>query len=89
MADVNKQQWLDWAEITDAWRVVPRAILFGYCFATAKLVFELVTWYMGLPIAERTIEATSFAAGVITSVTGLATWATKFYIDSGRDWTKQ
>jgi hypothetical protein len=81
-----KEKWLDAAEIADAWRVVPRLILFGYCIWAARLVVYLVRWYTELPLHERTIEASGFAAATITAVTGPATWAAKFYMDSGRDW---
>ena len=84
---MDKQQWLDWAEITDAWRVVPRIILFGYCWWTVKIVWYVLHWYTALPTEGRSLEASGLAAGVITAVTGLTTWAIKFYVASGRKWS--
>ena len=84
---MNKQKWLDWAEITDAWRIVPRIVLFGYCIWTTKVVWTVLDWYMALPPAERSLEASGLAGATITAVTGLMTLAVNFYLKTGRSWT--
>jgi len=86
---MNKQAWLDAAEIVDAWRVVPRALLFAYCIWVWNVVGDTLNWYQHLPAAERTLEASGLAGAVITAVLGLATWVFKIYSDGGRDWTGQ
>lgn len=86
---MNKQAWLDGAEVTDAYRVVPRLILFGYSFWTIQVVWYVLHWYTALPSAERSLEASGLAAGVITAVTGLNTWALKVYLATGRKWAGQ
>lgn len=84
---MKKEDWLAVAEVVDAFRVVPRLILFGYSLWTVKVVWHVLDWYTALPASERSIEASGLAAGVITAVTGLATWAIKVYVQSGRSWT--
>lgn len=86
---MNKATWLAAAEVVDAFRVVPRLILFGYSMWTVKVVWYVLDWYTALPAAERSLEASGLAAGVITAVTGLATWAIKVYLAGGRDWTAE
>ncbi len=82
----SKEKWLAAAEVVDAWRVVPRIIMFGYCVWTIDVVWKLLAWYMALPGPERSLEASGFAAGVITAVTGLNTFAIRVYVYSGRKW---
>jgi hypothetical protein len=84
---MTKQTWLAAAEVIDAFRVVPRMILFGYSMWTVKVVWYVLGWYTALPAVERSLEASGLAAGVITAVTGLATFAIKIYLAGGRDWT--
>lgn len=86
---MTKQDWLDWAEITDAWRVVPRIILFTYGWWAIYVVDRCLLWYFHQPVAERTVQDSGLITGVITAVTGLLTLAIKFYIQSGRVWTGQ
>ena len=84
----DKQIWLDIAETIDAWRLVPRTLLFSYCIWVSNIVAQVLTWYQHLPGTERSLEASGMAAAVITAVTGLATWVFKIYSDGGRDWTQ-
>lgn len=84
---LSKQKWLDAAEIIDAWRVVPRILVFSYTAWTIKVVHDVLTWYQSIPHAERGLEASGLTGAVITAVTGLCTWALKIYMQSGRDWT--
>lgn len=85
---MNKKTWLDAAEVFDSWRVVPRALLFGYCIWVAHVTNNILLWYQALPGPERSIEASGFAGVVITAVTGLATWIFKIYTEHGRDWNQ-
>lgn len=83
---MNKQQYLDTAEMVDALRLIPRFLLIGYCFFVLWLTDRLLTWYMALPAAERGIETGGFAGGVFTAATGLATIFVNTYLNSGRKW---
>jgi hypothetical protein len=82
----NKQTWLDMAEVIDAWRVVPRGLIVTFVTFTVCIVSNLLAWYMDLPAAERVMEASGFAFGVITAITGLLTAAIKIYVSTGRNW---
>lgn len=83
---MSKQQWLDIAEVIDALRIVPRVVLFGYCWWTVHTVAVVLNWYMALPPTERTLESSGLAGAVVTAITGLASWALKVYVNTGRKW---
>lgn len=86
---MNKQAWLDSAEVFDSWRVVPRAILFGYCWWVAHVTDSALTWYQRIPASERGIESAGLVGAIITAVTGMAVWVFKIYTGGGRDWDAQ
>jgi hypothetical protein len=65
-----KQRCLLLADCFDAWRVLPRGALLAYCWFVYELTHELLHWYMGLPAAERSLEASGLAAAIFTAVTG-------------------
>lgn len=73
---MNKQFFLDTAEVIDAWRVFPRFFVLGY----GVISFKLVEWAMSLP--SMSIEQTS----LVTIVTGLCVPMLNFYMQTGRDW---
>lgn len=76
--------WL--AECVDAWRILPRCLLVAYCFFVYNITDRLLSWYMTLPINERTLEAGGFAAAIFTVITGLGTMFVNTYLKSGRRW---
>lgn len=39
-----KATFLTWAEMVDAWRIIPRAILVAYSW----MLLKVITWYMSL-----------------------------------------
>ena len=82
----NKRAWLDYAELFDTWRLVPRAILFGYCYWVAHVTDGTMYWYQHLPANERTIEASGLAGAIITAVTGLLPWIYRIYSDNSNNW---
>lgn len=84
-----KTWWLDVAEVFDAWRVIPRLLVFGYWLWIVWLVDNLLRWYQSLPADERTLEASGFATFVITAVTGMGSWVSKIYMDGGRSWADE
>lgn len=84
---MDKQRYVDFAQVFDQLRVVPRLVLFGYGLWVAHVTDSTLTWYMQLPSAERTLEASGLAGAIITAVTGLFPWIYKIYANTGNDWT--
>lgn len=81
-----KEKLLTAAEVFDSWRVIPRLLLLGYCWFVVYLTNWLLTWYMALPAAERSVEASGLAVGIFTAVTGFGTAFLNTYSKSGRKW---
>lgn len=69
---------LRYAEIIDAFRVVPRLLLAGYGY----LVWHVSAWFMALP--DPNTQHTFFVSTVI----GIAAPITAFYLSSGRKWDR-
>ena len=72
----HKQTLLDAAEVADAWRAVPRAMVAGYGY----LVWEVTLWFMALT------NPTDTQQWFVNAVWVAAAGVTKFYLDSGRKW---
>jgi hypothetical protein len=74
-----KDKLLDFAEIFDAFRIIPRGILiaFGY------LVYYVIDWYMKLP------EPSTQHAALVTTVVGASAAVIGLYNNSGRPWNKK
>jgi phosphate/sulfate permease len=71
-----KIRLLDLAEITDAWRLVPRMVLAAY----GAMCWQLTAWYMALK--APTTEQMAF----VSLIVGLAVPLTNFYMSTGRKW---
>jgi hypothetical protein len=84
---VISQRYLDFAQAFDKARVVPRVIFFGYAFWVMHITHWVLSWYMSLPPAERSLEASGLAGGVVTIITGLFPWIYRIYSDNATDWT--
>jgi hypothetical protein len=82
----RKQAFIDAAQVFDVWRVVPRFVLFGYCYWVAYVTDSTLSWYKHLPPAERTLEASGLAGAIITAVTGLLPWVYRIYSDNATAW---
>ncbi len=80
---------LQGAECFDAWRVIPRIVLFAYAGWLAYVTDKLLNWYMGLPQPAQTGQASAFCFGAITAITGIAGYIFRIYSDSSRDWSKE
>ncbi len=65
---MTKTQWLDFAEVLNAFRVIPRLILASFGLLTALVSYELIQWFTSLPTAERTLEASGFVTLTIAAV---------------------
>lgn len=67
---------LEYAELLDAYRIVPRAILLGFGY----LVYSVVQWFMELP------DPTTQQAAFVSAVVGITAPITAFYFNTGRKW---
>jgi len=72
----GKQFFLDAAELADAWRLIPRAIIIGY----GALTWEVVEWFMALPVPSTEQSL------LVSAVAGSFSVASGFYVNSGRSW---
>jgi hypothetical protein len=86
---VNKTRWLDFAQVFDQLRIVPRVTLFGYAAWVIHIIDKTLGWYMNLPTAERTLEASGLATAIISVITGLFPWIYRIYSDNATDWSVQ
>jgi hypothetical protein len=77
---------MDFAEVFDTLRVIPRLVLFLYGFWMVRITDWLVRWYEKLPAAERTTQVTAFVTVVLPGVFGIAAYVYKIYSDGGRAW---
>ena len=84
---MNKQAFLDWAELIDKLRIYPRLFLAACFFWTVYLSHMLLTWYMAIPKDERGIEASGFASVVFVTVFGFLKLVYGEYTRAGRDWS--
>ncbi len=87
MSKTIKQKWLDFAEATDAMRIMPRLLVAAYGVFSIWYIRWIVEWFMILPAPERTAEVAAFVTGTITAVLGGNTWFMSAYTKSGRDWS--
>jgi hypothetical protein len=83
---MDKESWLHAAEAFDSWRVVPRIVLFLYCWLVGWSCWFVLTTYFSLPAIERTGQVTALVTIVIPGILGLAVWVFKIYTENGRDW---
>jgi len=81
---ITKNWWLAVAEIVDAFRVIPRIMLFGYGIFYYSYIMHVTAWYFTLP--NPNVEATAFITGTITALGGMLTIFSNTYIKTGRSW---
>ena len=74
-----KYYWMSAAEIIDAFRGVPRAMVLGYAY----LVWHVVDWFMSLsaPSTEHTF--------LVSTVVGGAAAVFGLYVNSGSGWDRK
>ena len=70
---------LSYAEVIDAYRVIPRLLLIGYAY----MLYSTTTWFMSLQDPLGTQSA------FIATVWGTAAAITGFYNATGRKWDKR
>jgi len=83
---MNKQFWLDFAEILDAIRLAPRFILICSYYFAFMYITKLTNYYLASP--DKTTTLTAFVSITIPAITGIISMLTKAYFDSGRKWDK-
>lgn len=87
---MNKQRWLDAAEVFDSWRVIPRVMLFLYAFYVSKVTLTVIMRYFEADATSQQSAAMAALVGVIfTAITGFSPWIFKIYSDNGRDWDQR
>lgn len=62
------------AEAFDTWRVVPRALVVGYCW----MLVQVSQWFMALP------DPTSAQAAFVSTIVGAAAAIFGLYTNSGK-----
>jgi hypothetical protein len=83
---VNKTKFLDFAEVFDAWRIIPRLVLFCYGGWLAYVTDRLLNWYMALPVAAQSTQASGFCLGAIGALTTIGGYVYRVYSNTGRSW---
>lgn len=78
---------MDFAEVVDALRVLPRLVLVGFGWLLGTVILETLHWYFVLPPADRTAQVTAVIGIIIPAACGLAVWVYKIYSIGGRNWT--
>lgn len=80
-----KQRILDFAEIIDALRIIPRVMLLGYFSFYLWYIKYTTDWYFSL--TEQTVADTTFVTATITALGGMATYFSQAYLSTGRKWS--
>jgi len=79
ISEYLKKQALIYAEIVDAWRIAPRAVLAFYGW----MLWEVTIWFKDIP------APTAEQSGVVMAFIGSAALIFNFYAKSGRAWGPQ
>lgn len=87
---MNKQRWLDIAEVSDAYRLMPKFVLICLTILYVILVWNTWTWFVVLDPSLYTdvqfAALVGFPSGVVTAVGGMLKGIIDTYIKTGRDW---
>jgi hypothetical protein len=75
---LSKSFWMDLAEVTDALRIYPRAIVAAYGW----LVGYTTVWWARAPVTDHTVQDVA----MITAMYGLAAYVIQLYLAGGFDW---
>lgn len=81
---LRKENWLTFAEIIDALRIIPRAILVALYSFYVWYIKWTTLWYFSLPDPQA--SETVFITGTITALGTMVTFFTNKYIETGRKW---
>ena len=90
---MNKEEWLDTAEIIDAFRVMPKLIIIILVLLYSLLSWDVWVWFKGfetLAYGEFHLASIFGFPGLI--LTGLGAMLTKvitLYLETGRSWEER
>lgn len=87
-------RWLEFAEVLDAFRLIPRIILIAVYTFVAWYTYKFTAFYFDLismpNVSDWKLAAyTAFGGLTIPAIVGLAKGMTDTYMKSGRDWFKE
>lgn len=88
---MNKQTFLDVAEVLDAFRTIPRIMLIAVFTFVLWYTYEFTAFYFDLIEQEGVTDwkltaYSGFGALTIPALVGFAGGITKAYMDSGKKW---
>ena len=82
---MNKEKWLQWAEIIDAFRIIPRLMLLGFFIFYVWYIILVTNWFFS--IDDQTIASTTFVTSTISAIGVMFTWfGGNVYMQTGRKW---
>ena len=84
MTPSRKLDWLDWAEIIDAYRVVPRILLIGWMVFYMVYTWEITHIFFALP--DPSTGQTAFVTTVVSALGTMSIWLGNIYMSSRRMW---
>lgn len=87
---MDKQEWLDIAEVIDAYRVVPKLILVLLFSGYVWFAVDTYEWIRSIYETKGTIPGTvtAYAAGTLSALGGVLGLVIGKYFDGGRKWVK-
>lgn len=83
---MNKVIHLQWAETIDNYRIIPRLFFASYFVFWCWITVTLIMWYIHMPAAERSIEASGFGSVIFATATGFLKTIYDTYSKTSRDW---
>lgn len=93
---MNKQNWLDIAEIIDAHRIWPKSFMVIFIVAYLWFAYDSYIWVKSMVdvtdldnIKEIPTSVVAFVGATLTALGGVLTLAINKYFDTGRKWSKR
>ena len=86
---MNKQEWLDLAEVLDAHRVFPKVIMVLCYVAYGVFSYDSYVWIKDIYEATKGVPTSvaTFAGATLSALGGVLTMLTNKYFEGGRRWT--
>lgn len=83
---MNKNNWLELAEILDAMRVIPRLVLLVTLIFVGWYIVKTSLWYMALSAENRQYTDAGLLSITIPALFGLAGKVFDWYLKTGKKW---
>jgi hypothetical protein len=80
--------FITWAQAIDKLRIVPRIFFAAYFSVWLWITTKLLLWYLHLPAAERTYEASGFGSVIFLTATKFLHDIFDTYSKNANDWTQ-